>query len=790
MPNVSPLMPAQGTSPGSLPVPLTPILGRDTEIDQVLSLLDRDDLRLVTLQGPGGVGKTRLALEVARRTESDFAHGACFVPLAPVRDHTLVPATVARMLGVAENSLVPLAERLKDVLRASHVLLVLDNVEHLADAVSPWLADLLLDCPRLRVLATSRSPLRLSGEQRFLVSPLPVLDSDAGVLPSSPAVELFVQRAKAVRPDFELNEVNARFVVAVCHRLDGLPLAIELAAAQVNVLSISEILDRLADQLSLLTPRRHDPVPGLQSMRLAITWSHNLLSPAEQELFRRLSAFTGGFTLDAAESVCTGREYGMTREGAVIDLLSSLVDQSLIMRVDKPDGDSRFTMMESVHAYARQQLLAHGETETFAARHAEWCLRLAEIAEHRLVREVDTSWLDVLESEHDNLRAALGWSLDPARNRAGPALRLAGALWLFWFYHSHLSEGRRWLEQAVQMPNASRPGDRAKALVGLGNLAHSQGDDGQALDCLTESVAISRALGDRWATAFALSVRGNLSEDGGEYDAARSFFAEANTLFDEAGDQVNVAVTRYHLGVVAYGQGELELALDQCASALAQARDQNDPWTAANALSYVGLVQIDRKHTPEAANALSEALTLYGQIAATERIVDVFRRVAVLAQVRGEARAAVRLFAAASAIGGRMGAVEALPERAAYDRAVGLARRVLLAGEYESAWESGQSLGPAEALAEAHACLGSGEWPRRANPGGLDPLKGERITGLSERELAVLRQMADGLSNQQIADGLFLSQRTVAHHVSSVLSKLRVESRTAAVAYAIRHGIA
>ncbi|MBA2469864.1 MAG: tetratricopeptide repeat protein [Chloroflexia bacterium] len=790
MSTISPLIPAQGASPGSLPAPLNPILGRDTEIDQVLHLLDRDDLRLVTLLGPGGVGKTRLALEVTRRAEPDFAHGACFVPLAPVRDHRLVPTTVARLLGVAENPLVPVAERLKDILRASHVLLVLDNLEHLADAVSPWLADLLLHCPRLKVLATSRRPLRLSGEQRFLVSPLPVLDPESGVMPSSPAVELFVQRAKAVRPDFELNEANARFVAAVCHRLDGLPLAIELAAARVNVLPVPEILDRLADQLSLLTPRRRDPVPGLQSMRFAITWSHNLLSAGEQELFRRLTVFVGGFTLDAAESVCAGREHGMTREGAVIDLLGSLVDQSLINRVAKPNGDSRFTMMESVNAYARQQLLAHGEAETFAARHAEWCLRLAERAEHRLVREVDTSWLDVLEAEHDNLRAALGWSLDPARSRAGVALRLAGSLWLFWYYHSHLSEGRRWLERAVHASNASNSADWAKALLGLGNLAHSQGDDGQALDCLTESVAISRALGDRWATAFALSVRGNLSEDGGDYDEARSFFAEANTLFDETGDQVNVAVTRYHLGVVAYGQGNLERALDQCLSALALARDQNDPWTVANALSYVGLIQIDRNHTLEAANALSEALALYGQIAATERIVDVFRRIAVLAHVRGEARAAVRLFAAASAIGERFGAVQALPERAAYDRALGLARRPLANGEYESAWESGQRLALADALAEAHACLGAGEWPPLARPGGPDSLQGERIAGLSERELAVLRQMADGMSNQQIADGLFLSQRTVAHHVSSVLSKLRVESRTAAVAYAIRNGIA
>ncbi|MDQ3654062.1 MAG: tetratricopeptide repeat protein [Chloroflexota bacterium] len=789
MSNVSPSMPAQGTSPGSLPLSLTPILGRDHEIDQVLKWLDRDDLRLVTLLGPGGVGKTRLALEVARRAERDFAHGACFVPLASVRDHTLVPATVARALGVVERPLVPIAEQLKDALRFEHVLLVLDNLEHLAGVASPWLADLLRHCPRLEVLATSRSPLHLTGEQRFLVSPLPVVDQAPGAMPSSPAVELFVQRAQAARPDFELTESNAHFVTAVCHRLDGLPLAIELAAARVNVLPVPEILDRLADQLSLLTPRRHDPVPGLQSMRFAITWSHNLLSPAEQELFRRLAVFMGGFTLDAVVDVCANQEPAteeMTREHAVIDLLGSLVDQSLVARVDNPDGDSRFTMLESVHAYASQQLLAHGEAGTYEARHADWCLRLAERAEQRLVREVDTSWLDVLEAEHDNLRAALGWSLDPGHNLAGHALRMAGALWLFWYYHSHLAEGRRWLEQAVQTSGASNPGDRAKALVGLGNLAHSQGDDDQALGYLTESVAISRALGDRWATAFALSVRGNLSEDGGDYDAARSYFAEANALFEETGDQANVAVTLHHLGIVAYGQGNLKQALDQCASALALAREQNDPWAVANALSYVGLIQVDRKHTFEAANALSEALALYRQIAATERIVDVFRRIAVLAQARGEPHAAVRLFSAADAIGGRTGAVQALPERAAYERATDAARRVLSDGDYHAAWASGQRLSLADALAETNGCLGTGRGAPPVDPAVPEPL----IVELSKREIEVLRLMADGLGNQEIADGLFLSHRTVSHHVSSILSKLRVESRTAAVAYAIRNGLA
>lgn len=778
----------------SLPAPLTPILGRDDEIHAALELLDRDDLRLVTLLGPGGVGKTRLALEVAHRAEHDFAHGCCFVALAPVQDHTLIPVIMAKLLGVTEHPLVPIAEQLKDALRFEHVLLVLDNLEHLAEVASPWLTDLLMHCPRLKVLATSRRPLHLAGEQRFRVSPLAVLDTDPGTVPSSPAVALFVQRAKAVRPNFELTKSNAQSVIAVCHRLNGLPLAIELAAARVNVLSITEILDRLADQLSLLTPGRPEPVPDLRSMRVAIAWSHNLLTPEEQELFRRLTVFVGGFTLTAAEYVCAAQDQSTgttTREPAVIDVLGSLVDQSLIARIEHLDGDSRFTMLESVGAYARQQLLAHGETEEFEARHADWCLHLTEQAEHRLVREVDTSWLNVLEAEHDNLRGALEWSLDPTRVQTDLALRMAGALWLFWYYHSHLTEGRRWLERALRVSSTAKPGYRAKALAGLGHLAHCQGDEANALDYLTESVAISRSLGDRWATAFALSVRGNLSEDQGDYDEARTYFAEANRLFDETGDQVNVAVTRYHLGVVAYGQGNLEHALDQCVSALALARNQHDPWTVANALSYVGLIQIDRTDTQEAARALAEALALYGQIATTERIIDVFRRIAVLTQVRGEPYAAVRLFSAASAIGGRIGAVQALPERAAYERALDLAQQVLSVDDYASAWASGQCLSRTDAIEEANACLEPGRETPRARPGQpAPPSQVEHFTVLSKREIEVLRRMADGMSNQQIADALFLSHRTVSSHVTHILAKLESPSRTAAVAYAIRSGIA
>lgn len=776
------------------PAPLTPILGRDIEIDRVLELLDQDDLRLVTLVGPGGVGKTRLAIEVMRRAEPDFAHGAWFVPLAPVRDHSLVPATVARTLGIIESPVIPVAEQLKDALQLKHLLLALDNLEHLVGVASPWLIDLLMDCPRLKVLATSRSALHLTSEQRFLVSPLPVLDSGSGAAPSSPAIELFVQRAKAVRPDFQLNESNDQLVADVCQRLNGLPLAIELAAARVNVLSVAEILAHLTDQLSLLTLGRRNPVPGQQSMRVAIAWSHDLLAPAEQAMFRRLSVFVGGFTLDAAEFVCADHENlagNRIRAPSVIDLVASLVDQSLLALEANPDGESRFSMLESVHAFAKQQLQANGEAETYWTRHTDWCLQLVEKAESRLVSEVDASSLNLLEAEHDNLRSALDWSLDPAHNLADLALRMAGAMCLFWYYHSHLFEGRRWLKRAVRTSIPSERAYRAKALVGLGHLAHCQGDDDQALDYLTESVAISRSLGDRWATAFALSVRGNLSEDQGDYEEARSYFAEANMLFSETGDMVNVAVSLYHLGVVAYGQGNLDSALDRCRSALALARDQNDPWTTANALSWLGLIHIDRDDGREAAMALAEALSIYTQVAATEQIVEVFRRIAVLVQARGDSRAAVRLFSAANAIGGQLGAVQSLPESVAYERANDAARRVLSTGDYEFASESGRRLSLADALEEAYACLGSGEGPQPA--GKIDqsptPIE-ERVDGLSERELEVLRLMADGMSNQSIADELFLSHRTVTNHVSHIHSKLDVSSRTAAVAYAIRGGIA
>lgn len=800
MSNVSPLSSASPPrtvverSSGRVPVPLTPILGRNNEVRQVLALLDQDDLRLVTLVGPGGVGKTRLALEVARIAEREFVHGAWFVPLAAVRDRTLVPATVSRVLGIVENPLAPVEDQLRDALHLRHLLLVLDNLEHLAGVAAPWLIELLAHCPRLKVLATSRSSLHLTSEQRFLVAPLPVVETSEGDGRLGPALQLFVQRARAVRPDFDLNASNRQLVADVCQRLNGLPLAIELAAAQVTVLSVAEILERLKDQLTLLRMGRRAAEDRQHSMHLAINWSYDLLTLAEQDLFRRLSVFAGGFTLDAIEHVCTDRGEGAgntIRDELAIDLTGSLVDQSLIALDARSDGTSRFSVLESVHTFAWQQLEAHGEVETCAARQADWCLWLVEKAEQGLVSEVDAAWLAVLEAEHDNLRRALEWSLDPAHDRADLALRMAGGLWLFWYYHSHLFEGRRWLERAVRASSASKPGFRAKALVGLGYLAHCQGDDDEALGRLTEGVAIFRSQGDRWATAFALSVRGAISEDQGDYDAGHSFFAEANALFGETGDMVNVAVTLYHLGVVAYGQGDLDLALTHCTAAMRLARDQHDPWTTANALSWLGLIHIDRDEFDEAATVLTETLALYGTVAKTERTVDVFRRIAVLAQVRGDARTAVLLFSAASAIGGQIGAVLALPESGAYDRALGAARQALSPVEWDVAWESGQRLDLVDALVEAHACLEPGNGVPRAVADHTKPAgNAELVSGLSERELEVLQLMAEGLSNQEIADRIFISLRTVTNHVTHIHAKLKVATRTAAVAYAIRNGLA
>ena len=798
----TPLSPPSASAAKS-PRSLTTFIGRNEQMAELHALLTRDGVRLLTLTGPGGVGKTRLAMRVAQSME-EFIDNVWFVPLASIQDASLVEPTIARALDIAEitGQDHPPGQTLAAALRQRRGLLILDNFEHLTEAV-PLLARLVAACPALKILVTSRTVLRLSGEHVFEVPSLslPPLDRAASIddLCASDAVRLFVDRVEAVRPDFAPTASDISTIGAICRRLNGLPLAIELAAARITVLQPAGMLARLNQGMAILTGGPRDAPVRHRTMRDAIAWSYGLLQPHEQALLRRLAVFAGGFTLTAAEQIgdwmadgSVETEPGMSRAGSAqltIDTLSSLVDQSLVQRVhptiDSPEP--RFELLGVIGEYAHEKLGESGEEAASRDAHAAIFQALAAEGETHLVREVDLAWLDRLEADHANLRNALAWSLIERQTPAAATrgVEIAGSLWLFWYYHSHLVEGRAWLERALAVPAPTPAPARAKAMVGLGTLLHYLGEHPGAMAVLADGVALLRELSDRSGTAYALTALGNVAEDDGRFDEATAYFTEANALFAEIGDQVNVAVTLYHLGVVAVGQDNLQLAMERLDEALALSRHMADPWSTAASLGYRGLVQAGLGEVRDAAAALGEALGLYVQLGTTERIAEILRRVAVLSSMRGKHAPALRLFAAADSLGQSIGVTQALPERTVYERAIAAARKGLPPSDQEAAWESGTARSMAEAISEAELmiqqCIESEEHQHT-------PQAAHQVN-LTAREMDVLRLIVDGKTDSDVATALFISRRTATTHVGRIYAKLGVSSRSGAVAYALRHGL-
>lgn len=460
-------------SGANFPVQLTTLIGRGLEVAAALEMMRRPEVRLLTFTGPGGVGKTRLALRVVENLVGEFEDGVYLVSLAPVRDPDLVVPAIGRTLGITEVGEKPLHERLSAHLRDKRTLLLLDNFEHVAPAATV-VSGLLTTCPGLAVLATSRERLHLSGEHEYPVPPLSVPDRERLPPPKDltryKAVALFVERARAARPDFRLTEENAEAVVEICARLDGLPLAIELAAARVKLLPPQALLTRLQQGSGLLRGGGLDLPARQRTLRSTLQWSHDLLDEHEQRMLRRLSIFAGGCTLHAAEAV-SGATGDLPAE--TLELVASLVDKNLLRQVEGAGGEPRLFMLETIREYALERLAESGEAEIVRRAHADYYLVLAEEAEPKLMTAEQMTWLDLLEREHNNLRVALRWSLDLAG--AETALRLVGALWRFWHVRGHLSEGRRWLEEALAL-DGGEPSLRARVLSGGCEVAHSQGD--------------------------------------------------------------------------------------------------------------------------------------------------------------------------------------------------------------------------------------------------------------------------------------------------------------------------
>ena len=862
-----------------VPLPFTTLIGREHEVQQVCTLLMNPDVRLLTVTGPGGIGKTRLALQVALDVQHTFPDGYCFVPLAHIDTPQQAVLTIAQSLGLSETRKRLQFEHLQSFLRDKHLLLLLDNFEQVL-AAAALLPELLSACPTLKILLTSRAVLRVQGEYEFLVPPLPV--PDLHHLPTYETIEqfgaimLFKRRAQAIQPDFQVTEENAGIIAAICVRLDGLPLAIELAAAYSKLLPPRELLSRLEKPLEVLTRGGPDAPDRQQTLRNTISWSYELLSTEEQRVFRRLSVFAGGCTLEAAEVVCTAPG-DVTMP--VMHVVASLLDKSLLQPAKQESDEWHFQMLETIREYGLERLEAYGELEITRHAHATYYLALAEQAEPALLDMKQIRWLERLEWERDNLWAALHWLVEC--NETEAVLRLAGALGWFWFLRGFVSEGRSFLEHAMapsgEGGTSVSPQVMAKVLNVAGWLALWQLDVERATVLLEESLELSRKSGAKQAMAYALNLLGTIEDTHrGNYAAGNALFEESLQLYREVGDRKGIATVLMTLGIQAHFRGDFAGVHELCGESLTLFRESGDPWNialvlhtlgwasycqgayaAARRLSEESVALFRRLGNPgftaqvltilacevaalgeetTAASFLEEALTLGKQGESREDMARTLCALGLLAlrqgnliQARalyeegltalmepgratklplriawvlascleglgeialsqGQAAWTVRLFAAAetSRVFGAFRNPVGI-EQPFYEHTLAEARTQL--GEETSAalWAKGQAMTPEEALA-AEGQIASSERVNAVSPLTVSTESpSPSFGGLTAREVEVLRLLATGLTNKQIAAHLRISPKTINIHVNSIYKKLEITSRSTATRYAIEH---
>ncbi len=843
------------------------MIGREADLDQLMALIDDPTIRLVTLTGPGGVGKTRLAAHIVATLIDEFERDVVYVPLASIRDVNVVPVTVSQALGIALSANELPEDRVVEALaERPSLLLVLDNFEQLLEA-TPWIASLLTGSQGTTVLVTSQIALGVAGEHLYPLRPLPTPTIDqvtARDILRSDAVTLFIARARAVKPSLVVDDRLSVTIAEVCRGLDGLPLAIELAAARVNILSPAALLARLSNRLQILSGERRGVPDRLRTMRHAIAWSYELLTVQEQALFRRLSVFAGGFPLEAVERMFQSAE----RERDAWTVLSALVDHSLVQSISIPTTDVRFLILETLRDFGLEQLEATGELDDARMAHATWVLRLAAAAEPRLVGRDQEQWLNRLDPEWENIRTAMEWSLEHGHQVF--VLETLAPIRRFCTARGHVSEARAFLDRALVAPGSERSIAYCRGLIAAGNLAEDQGDldiaqtyctrardlavslghktsEAQALIGLgyvaqdradfaaamivhTRAESLAREIDNRHILGTALGNLASVSYFQGNLDDAQHYWEEASRIFNALGDHLTEALAVGNLGAVATEQGEFERAerLQQRALEL-----QRQLGNAPNiALALINLADISR-HLGDftlANDQLAEALPILHELGFKVQEGIGLHTLAASALGQGESRraaeiilqsvrllsevgdqlsiagntdllaricesledygTAIELMAAAAALRRHLGSVPHAVNQSEIDE---LAERLLVAtspAAFERHWDAGGTYDFDALTRRINIVARQIAGPRGPQPVVAEPATPEPSHNLTNRELEVLRLLTEGRSTRDIADTLYISPRTATTHINNILGKLHMSSRAAAVAWAMRNGVA
>ncbi len=780
----------------SFPHALAPLVGRRRERQAVSDFLRNPDIRLLVLTGPGGVGKTRLALSVIETVSDAFPGGTVFVDLSPLLEVDQVLLTIANALGIRNTNNVSIVNLINASLRSRRVLVVIDNFEHVADAAL-HLPDLLMANPGLTIMVTSRSVLSVYGEHVYPVPPmsvpqvpddLPADNSLLRALVASDAIQLFVRRAVAVRSDFTLTNDNVRDVATICRLLDGLPLAIELAAARIGLLPPRSLAQRLQRRLPLLDDGPRDVPTRLRTMRNAILWSYDLLSAEEQTVFRRVAIFASSWTLPAAVAVSVGDGDDELDEVTVLDLISSLIDKSLVKQVDADADAPHFNLLQVLREFGLEQLDLSGERTELERRHATYMLQLAEEAGPELIGPNQIIWLDRVAAIYPDVQSAYAWAL--ANDPPELALGLATSLWRYGYTRGQTRQSREWIERALERAEA-RTQLRAFALNGAAVLSNMERDLDRARQLHTEALEIAIEIGDRRVAGMAHIGLGDCAATANEVDEATHHYQQAERIFRALGDQRNIAATLTNVANLLWSQNQLAEAIDTNERARILYTNAGDRRGVAWSATNIGRIAAQQQDYQRAVPNLGQAVQAYDLLGDRAGYAEAIEGIAQVAVSTGHYARAASLLAAADGLRRAVNHPIAPIDHAYHEEMLATLRREL-ESEFEEVWEADRSLSFEEVKVLVNQILEDEPGPSREKPRAKRQVRVASLIkelGISEREIEVLTLVAAGKTDKDIADELFIGVRTVQSHVANLLTKLEVNARSAAVARAIRSGI-